>query len=59
MKNKKDEGVVFSYLNSKSEIGEQGKYSGFERESNGFMSGYNKYVLDNLRVGAGSILYEI
>ena len=53
IKNNKEEGVVFSYLNSKSEIGEQGKYSGFERESNGFMSGYNKYVLDNLRVGAG------
>ena len=53
IKDNKDEGVVFSYLNSKSEIGEQGKYSGFERESNGFMSGYNKYVSDNLRVGAG------
>ena len=53
IKNNKEEGVVFSYLNSKSEIGEQGKYSGFERESNGFMSGYNKYVSDNLRVGAG------
>lgn len=53
IKDNKDEGVVFSYLNSKSEIGEQGKYLGFERESNGFMSGYNKYVSDNLRVGAG------
>ena len=53
IKNNKEEGVVFSYLNSKSETGEQGKYSGFERESNGFMSGYNKYVSDNLRVGTG------
>lgn len=53
IKDNKAEGVVFSYLNSKSEIGKTEKYSGFERESNGFMIGYNKYVSDNLRAGAG------
>ena len=53
IKDNKTEGVVFSYLNSKSEIGKTEKYSGFERESNGFMIGYNKYVSDNLRAGAG------
>lgn len=45
--------VVFSYLNSKSEAGSEGKYQGFERKSNGIMTAYNKNVSDKLRTGAG------
>lgn len=53
IKSNTDEGVVFSYLNSKSEIGERGKYQGFERKSNGIMTGYNKFLSDKQRVGLG------
>ena len=45
--------VVFSYLNSKSEAGSEGKYQGFERKSNGIMTAYNKNISDKLRTGAG------
>ena len=53
IKSNTDEGVVFSYINSKSEIGEKGKYQGFERKSNGIMTGYNKFLSDKQRVGLG------
>lgn len=53
IKSNTDAGVVFSYINSKSEIGEKGKYQGFERKSNGIMTGYNKFLSDKQRVGLG------
>lgn len=52
-KNNEAEGVVFSYLNSKSEAGSEGKYQGFERKSSGIMTAYNKNISDKLRAGAG------
>ena len=53
IKSNREEGVVFSYLNSKSEIDKDGKYDGFERESNGIMTGYNKKISDNQNIGLG------
>lgn len=52
-KSNEADGVVFSYLNSKSEAGSEGKYQGFERKSNGIMTAYNKNISDKLRTGAG------
>ena len=52
-KNNTNEGILFSYLNSKSEINKNGKYEGFKRESNGFMGGYNKYISNKERLGFG------
>lgn len=51
--NNEADGVVFSYLNSKSEAGSEGKYQGFERKSSGIMTAYNKNISDKLRTGAG------
>lgn len=53
IKSNKEEGVVFSYLNSRSEINKNGKYDGFERKSNGIMTGYNKKISDSQNVGLG------
>ncbi len=51
--NNEADGVVFSYLNSKSEAGSEEKYQGFERKSSGIMTAYNKNISDKLRTGAG------
>lgn len=53
IKSNKEEGVVFSYLNSKSEIDKNGKYDGFKRKSNGIMTGYNKKISNSQNVGLG------
>ena len=53
IKSNKEEGVVFSYLNSKSEIDKNGKYDGFERKSNGIMTGYNKKISNSQNAGLG------
>lgn len=53
IKSNKEEGVVFSYLNSRSEINKNGKYDGFERKSNGIMTGYNKKISDSQNTGLG------
>ena len=53
IKSNKEEGVVFSYLNSRSEINKNGKYDGFERKSNGIMTGYNKKISDSQNAGLG------
>lgn len=47
------EGIIFNYLDSKSELEKKGDYQGFERKSSGIMTGYNKYILDNTRLGLG------
>ncbi len=53
IKSNKEEGVVFSYLNSKSEIDKNGKYDGFKRKSNGIMTGYNKKISNSQNAGLG------
>ena len=53
IKSNKEEGIVFSYLNSKSNIDKDGKYDGFDRKSNGIMTGYNKKISDNQNIGLG------
>lgn len=45
--------VVFKYINSKSELGTDLSTVGFERESSGIMLGYNNYISEKLRLGAG------
>lgn len=47
------DGIVFKYINSKSELGSNSTTVGFERKSSGVMLGYNKYVSEKLRLGAG------
>lgn len=47
------DGVVFKYINSKSELGANSSTVGFERESSGIMLGYNNYISEKLRLGAG------
>lgn len=48
-----EDGIVFKYINSKSELGSNSTTVGFERKSSGIMLGYNKYVSEKLRLGAG------
>lgn len=52
-KSNTDDGVVFKYINSKSELGANSLTVGFERKSSGIMVGYNNYLSEKLRLGAG------
>lgn len=51
--NNSSDGIVFKYINSKSELGADSKTVGFERESSGIMLGYNNNISEKLRLGAG------
>lgn len=52
-KSNTDDGVVFKYINSESELGANSSTVGFERKSSGIMVGYNNYISEKLRLGAG------
>lgn len=52
-KSNTDDGVVFKYINSESELGSNSSTVGFERKSSGIMVGYNNYIFEKLRLGAG------
>lgn len=53
VKTNNQDGVVFKYINSKSELGANSSTVGFERESSGIMVGYNNSISEKLRFGAG------
>lgn len=48
-----EDGVVFKYINSKSELGANSSTVGFDRKSSGIMIGYNNSISEKLRLGAG------
>ena len=48
-----EDGVVFKYINSKSELGANSSTVGFDRKSSGIMVGYNNSISEKLRLGAG------
>lgn len=51
--NNNSDGLVFKYINSKSELGADSKTVGFDRKSSGIMVGYNNNISEKLRVGTG------
>lgn len=52
-KTNREDGVVFKYINSKSELGANSSTVGFDRKSSGIMVGYNNSISEKLRLGAG------
>lgn len=52
-KTNREDGVVFKYINSKSELGANSSTVGFDRKSSGIMIGYNNSISEKLRLGAG------
>ena len=52
-KNNRADGVVFKYINSKSELDANSSTVGFDRKSSGIMVGYNNNLSEKLRLGAG------
>lgn len=48
-----EDGIVFKYINSKSELEANSSSVGFDRKSSGIMVGYNNSVSEKLRLGAG------
>jgi hypothetical protein len=52
-KTNREDGVVFKYINSKSELGANSSTIGFDRKSSGIMVGYNNSISEKLRLGAG------
>lgn len=52
-KNNRTDGVVFKYINSKSELDANSSTVGFDRKSSGIMVGYNNNLSEKLRLGAG------
>lgn len=52
-KNNRADGIVFKYINSKSELDANSSTVGFDRKSSGIMVGYNNNLSEKLRLGAG------
>ena len=52
-KNNRADGVVFKYINSKSELDANSSTVGFDRKSSGIMVGYNNNLSEKLRLGTG------
>ena len=52
-KSNRADGVVFKYINSKSELDANSSTVGFDRKSSGIMVGYNNNLSEKLRLGAG------
>lgn len=52
-KNNRADGIVFKYINSKSELDANSSTVGFDRKSFGIMVGYNNNLSEKLRLGAG------
>lgn len=52
-KSNTENGVVFKYINSESELGANSSTVGFDRKSSGIMVGYNNSISEKLRLGAG------
>lgn len=53
VKENREDGVTFKYINSNSEFSNTDVAEGFERESSGIVTNYNKNLTDDLRVGFG------